>query len=416
MKRDTVITQMLNYDYEREVITRLFGSNKAITKEIIKCVNPFWFDNYRFRKIFNLCKDIIAEYGFIDIYKLRTKIKGKELTDLLEELQKDVCTTADYKFYVKQLRQAYFDKRAIECKSMEEFKLLEKEQEEWEDLSTIEPISNGAETLLTDYYDKWETAIKTGFKNLDSIVGSFQQGDFIILAGATSSGKTMCSLNIMLNMAKAGHKCNFYSLEMSKPQLQNRIISCETGINSAGFRTFTLTEEEQKKHLKYSQDELPKLPIRVWSQHKPLTVENIVNIENKSDSEIVFIDYLGLLKSEIIGSQYEKITEISMALKRAAMEVKKPFFVLHQLSRVSRDRKDKRPLLSDLRGSGQLEQDADMVLFVHRPAYYDMQADKTELEIIVAKNRHGESAKILSFAYLSGYQKIVERGIQTWND
>ena len=416
MKASTAITPMLSYDYEREVITRLIGTKKReIAKEIIQSVNPFWFDNYRFRKIFNLCKDLIDEYGFIDIYGLREKLKSKELTELLEELQKEICTTADYKFYVKQLRQAYFDKRAVECKSIEEFKQLEKEIEEWEDLSAIEELSKGSETLLSDYYDCWETAVKTGFRNLDNIVGSFQKGDFIILAGATSSGKTMCALNIMLNMAKAGHKCNFYSLEMSKPQLQNRIICCETGIDSAGFRNFTLTEEEQKKHLAYASDELPKLPIKIWSQYKPLTVENIVNIEKKSDSEIVFIDYLGLLKPSTTGSQYEKVTETSMALKRAAMEVKKPFFVLHQLSRIVRERKDKRPILSDLRGSGQLEQDADMVLFVHRPAYYDLQADATELEIIVAKNRHGESAKILPFYYLSGRQKIAERGITTWN-
>ena len=136
---------------------------------------------------------------------------------------------------------------------------------------------------------------------------------------------------------------------------------------------------------------------------------------SKLNSEIIFIDYLGLLKSQNNGSQYEKITEISMSLKRAAMQLKKPLFVLHQLSRDLKERKDKRPLLSDLRGSGQLEQDADMVLFVHRPAYYDLSLDKSELEIIVAKNRHGESAKILPFAYYAGSQKIAERGVVTWN-
>lgn len=411
----TVIDTIPFYDYEREVLTRLLGADKIIATEIINTVNPLWFDNYRFRKLFVMCTELIKENGFIDIYGLRAKIKGKELTSLLEELQQEICTTADFRFYRDQLKKIYFERRAKMCTSLDEIRQLEKEIEEWEDVTKMVHISTGADELLANYYDKWETSIKTGFKNLDSVVGSFQSGDFIILAGATSSGKTMCALNIMLKMAKAGHKCNYYSLEMSMAQLQNRIISCETGINSAGFRSFTLTEEEQKKHLAYSQDELPKLPIKVWAMYKPLTVETIVNAERKSDSEIVFIDYLGLLKSEIKGSQYEKITEISMSLKRAAMEVNKPFFVLHQLSRDLKDRKEKRPLLSDLRGSGQLEQDADMVLFVHRPAYYDLEADKSELEIIVAKNRHGESARILPFAYYSGHQKIAERGVVTWN-
>lgn len=409
------ITPLPFYDYEREVITRLIGADKAIAKEIVDTVNPLWFDNLRFRKIFNLCCNLVKEFGFIDLYGLKTKLKTKQLTDLLEELQQEISTTADFRFYRDQLAKEYFEKRAKACNSIDEFKALEQEIEQWTDISTMEHISSNADRLLVDYYDKWETSVKTGFKNLDNVIGSFQSGDFVILAGSTSCGKTMCALNIMLNMAKAGHKCNFYSLEMSKAQLQNRIISHETGINSNGFRTFTLTEEEQKKHLKYCEDELPKLPINIWAAYKPLTVDKIINIENKSDSEIVFIDYLGLLKSDVKGSQYEKVTEISMALKRAAMEVKKPFFVLHQLSRDLKERKEKRPLLSDLRGSGQLEQDADMVLFVHRPAYYDLTADKTDFEIIVAKNRHGESAKILPFAYYAGHQKIAERGVVTWN-
>lgn len=285
---------------------------------------------------------------------------------------------------------------------------VQKEIERWQDVAAMEHISIGASDLLVNYYDNWEKAIKTGFDNLDSTLGSLQGGDFIILAGATSSGKTMVALNIMLNMAKAGKKCNFYSLEMSREQLQNRIISHETGINASKYRNFTMSDEEQKKYLKYTEDELKNLPISILVDRKGLTVDKIINIEKKSDSEIVFVDYLGILQAKNKGDQYEKITELSTDLKRAALETNKPFIVLHQLSRAFTERKDKRPILADLRGSGQIEQDADAVLFVFRPSYFDENADPTKLQLIVAKNRHGETGNILDFIYLSGQQKITE--------
>lgn len=404
---------MPSLDYEREVITRILGHKTP--KEITSQLCEGMFTDYQYRKVFKNCVELIKKDGFIDIYALTGKMKTQEQKDLLDALEKEICSTVDYRFYVEKLHQDYFDRLIQQARTVDEMQRVQEEIDQWTDISAKKPISYEAENLLTDYYDKWETSVKTGFKNLDSILGSLQSGDFLIFAGATSSGKTMCALNIMLNMAKAGHKCAFYSLEMSLPQLQNRIISCETGINSAGFRTFTLTPEEQKKHLQYSQDVLPTLPIEICTDYKGLTVDRIASLEKKSDAEIVFIDYLGLLKSEVKGSQYEKVTEISTAIKRCAMEVKKPFFVLHQLSRNFADRQDKRPCLSDLRGSGQLEQDADMVLFVHRPYYFDDTADPTDLEIIVAKNRHGENNRILPYSYLASSQKIAERGVVTWN-
>ena len=408
------ITPSLYEDYEREVIIRLLKTK--FQKEMAALLSPEMFSSFLYQRVFKICQELIEKDGFIDIYQLTSQMKTYEQKKFIEETEKELVVTANWRYFVKKLHQEYFDRLIQNARSVDEMKVIQQEIDRWTDISSMEHISTGADTLLVDYYNKWETSVKTGFKALDSVIGSLQSGDFLIFAGATSSGKTMCTLNIMLNMAKAGHKCNFYSLEMSKSQLQNRIISSEAGINSAGFRTFTLSEEEQKKHLKYSTEELPKLPINICTDFKGMTVEKIVNIEKKSDSEIVFIDYLGLLKSNVNSSQYEKVTALSTELKRAAMEVKKPFFVLHQLSRNFAERKDKRPCLSDLRGSGQLEQDADMVLFVHRPSYFDPNADKTLLEIIVGKNRHGENNRIIDFSYYSGHQKIAEKGVQSWND
>ena len=209
-------------DYEREVIIRLLKTKTP--KEIANQLCIEMFTNLQYRKIFKHCIELINKDGFIDIYALTAKLKSPAQKELLDSLNKELCITVNYRFYIEKLHQAYFDRLIQQARSVEEMELIQEEINKWTDISIIKPISYKSENLLTDYYDKWETSIKTGFKNLDNIIGSLQSGDFLIFAGATSSGKTMCALNIMLNIAKQGHKCTFYSLEMSLPQLQNADI------------------------------------------------------------------------------------------------------------------------------------------------------------------------------------------------
>ena len=130
-----------------------------------------------------------------------------------------------------------------------------------------------------------------------------------------------------------------------------------------------------------------------------------------SKADIVFIDYLGLISGGNKTNSYERVSEISRELKLLAMESKKPFIVLHQLNRANAERKDKRPLLSDLRDSGKIEQDADVIGFVFRPAYYsDTQTPQNinEIQLIVAKNRHGQSGVIARLNYDSNTQKVTD--------
>jgi len=126
-------------------------------------------------------------------------------------------------------------------------------------------------------------------------------------------------------------------------------------------------------------------------------------------SDIVFIDYLGLINGDKNKSNYEKFGEISRELKMIAVELNKPIIALHQLNRSSADRKDKKPKLSDLRDSGKIEQDADMIFFVYRPAYYDTSQSKDLMEFMIGKNRHGESGKSISLCYNPAKQKISDR-------
>ena len=199
MKRDTTPLQFFNY--EREVIVRLIKSKTP--KDIACTLCADMFEDLIFRKIFKCCKESIEANGFIDEYAMASRMNTVEQKKLFEELQKDISPTANYKFFVDRLKQQYFDRLIGQCKTVDEMKAVQNEIDYWTDISVLEPISTGSDTLLCDYYDKWESSVKTGFNNLDGVIGSLQSGDFIIFAGATSSGKTMCAINIMLNQVEA---------------------------------------------------------------------------------------------------------------------------------------------------------------------------------------------------------------------
>lgn len=219
-------------------------------------------------------------------------------------------------------------------------------------------------------------------------------------------GKTCMMLNIAASMAKLGKKLLIFSLEMNKEQLLNRIVSAETDLNSSKFRNGELTKDEEFQYWQYVySDEFRNLDIQVCTEYN-ITASKIRSIVLGSNADVVFIDYMGLINGGNNKSSYERISEISRELKLMAMESNKPFIVLHQLNRANADRADKRPMLSDLRDSGKIEQDADMIGFVYRPAYYDENADKGLIQLMIAKNRHGISGVDCNLRFKPVTQKI----------
>jgi replicative DNA helicase len=141
-----------------------------------------------------------------------------------------------------------------------------------------------------------------------------------------------------------------------------------------------------------------------------LNIGKIEEIVKKSNADIIFIDYLGLIRSDNLKQNtYEQISDISRRIKLLAIETNKPIVVLHQLNRDMKDRQDKRPKLSDIRDSGKIEQDADFITFVFRPAYFDIEADKTAMEFIIGKARHTSGAgQKAELCFVGLYQKILE--------
>ena len=251
--------------------------------------------------------------------------------------------------------------------------------------------------------------LRTGFESIDKTMGYLRGGDFVVLAAATGMGKTCMMLNIALSMAKQGKKVLIFSLEMSKEQLMNRIVSSETGISASKFRNATMTKEESLKYFEFVYSEkFLNLNIQICTEYN-ITTDKIRTTVLESNADIVFIDYMGLISGGNKQSSYERVSEISRNLKLLAMESNKPLIVLHQLNRSSAERKDKRPIISDLRDSGKIEQDADIIGFVYRPAYYNEYLNNNIMQLIIAKNRHGKNNVTCELGFNPTTQKISDK-------
>lgn len=393
-------------EYQRTLITMLLGS-KTDQQSILNSLKSEMFTNATYKHFFDVMKDLQSKNKEINVYSVCEYMPEEETIKLLKELDKEFITSVNHGFYVKKLVDCYIQRLIQNAVTEEDFLKIQKEIDDWAVVTCMQSIGDNAEKLISDYYEDFESAISTGYKTIDEKIGSLQGGDFIILAGQTSMGKTCMMLNLLMNMARKGIKIDLFSLEMPVKQIQNRMISANLGINSNKFRNFTMSGDEQTKYLKYSQNEFKKLPIRICDKTH-ITIKEIKKILVKSNAQIVFIDYLGLISGDERKGVYERYGDISRELKILAVETNKPIIALHQLNRNTFDRADKRPKVSDLRDSGKIEQDADMIWFVFRPAYFDENEPKELIQLIIAKNRHGESNISIDLCYNPQRQKITE--------
>lgn len=243
------------------------------------------------------------------------------------------------------------------------------------------------------------SGIETGFPSLDHVTQGWQNTDMIVIAARPSMGKTAFTLSMAVNMAKLGYKILIFSLEMSKAQIVNRILAMETELNSSKLRSGLLSSDEWTTiDQKIAQIENLGIIIDDEAAISELTLKyKCRQYKKKYNFDIIMIDYLQLMhSSQKLQSREREVAEISSATKTIAKELNIPVIALSQLNRAVETRQDKKPTLADLRDSGSIEQDADIVCFIHRPEKYGIEITDDgeptqELgQIIIAKNRNGE--------------------------
>jgi replicative DNA helicase len=266
----------------------------------------------------------------------------------------------------------------------------------------VQRISNAGETPLN---------LLSGWPELDRVTNGMPAGELWVLAGRPGMGKTAMAVALIQSHCRAGGKGIMFSLEMENSALAQRIISGETGIASYQLRKGNLSEQDVRKMLNYT-DEADSLPI--WFEDTPhTTIEKIrarvKTMKQKHGITCVVCDYLGLVTpTDSKQIREQQVAHISKTAKQIAKECGVTFIMLAQLNRESEKRADKRPMLSDLRESGAIEQDADIVLFPFRMAYYEQGGEmmtKTQeeaAELLIAKNRNGVANVVIPVTFVPG--------------
>lgn len=250
--------------------------------------------------------------------------------------------------------------------------------------------------------------MKTGFSGLDRVLVGMGKSDLVLVGARPGMGKTSFAMNVATSAAKMSHKavCVF-SLEMSVEQLVSRLLSSEALVDSYALRSGDIQDEDWQK-IAHAASDLSECDILI-DDTTGMTVAGMMSkLRRVKNLGLVVIDYLGLMQSEHrIENRVQEVSEISRNLKLMAKEFQVPVICCAQLSRGPESRTDKRPMLSDLRDSGAIEQDADIVLFLYRDEYYkDQDQPQSTAEVIVAKNRHGSTGKV-EMGWLGRYTKFT---------
>ncbi|MEF9935313.1 MAG: replicative DNA helicase [Clostridium sp.] len=281
--------------------------------------------------------------------------------------------------------------------------------------SDFEHLSGIIERSFADFEKLYNsksdvTGIPSGFRDLDSRTSGFQKGDFVLIAARPSMGKTAFVLNLALHAGlRAEKSVAIFSLEMSREQLVYRMLCAEANIDMQKLRIGDLDDESW---IRLGRASSPMSSSRIFIDDTPgITISELRSkcrrLKIEKGLDIIIIDYLQLMSgSRSSESRQQEVSEISRSLKAIAKEMGAPVIALSQLSRAPEVRADHRPILSDLRESGSIEQDADVVMFLYRDEYYDKESEKKGIaEVIIAKQRNGPTGTV-ELAWIGQYTRF----------
>lgn len=417
-----------NSDAEASLLGAILIDADAIVK-IADVVRPDDFYEERHGRIYEAILNLYEKHSPIDVLTLSDQLKGTGFLDIaggssyLTELTNFVPTATHVEQYADIVSQKALRRRLIkasqdivglgydEARSLQELveeaetKLFEVSQRHVkQDITSIETILSESFDRLDDLHkDKGKIrGVPTGFKDMDNILAGLQKSDLFILAARPSMGKTAFSLNLAHNVAvKSKEAVLVFSLEMSKEQLVDRMLSMESGVDAWALRTGNLTDADFEK-IGHAMGTLSEAQIYI-DDSPGITVSDM---RTKARREahlrpigLIVVDYLQLMSGGSRfggdGNRVQEISEISRGLKGIARELNVPLIALSQLSRSVENRHPQIPQLSDLRESGSIEQDADVVAFIYREEYYNPETDRKNItDIFIKKHRNGPTGAV----------------------
>jgi len=415
-----------NQEAEQSVIGAMLIDNDAINR-VVEEVTPEDFYRPANRKIYEAIVELYQKNEPADLVTVTTKLKDSDSLEeiggaaYLASLVDAVPSSANVGFYARIVREKSVLRRLIEgasaiaergyrdegdvddCVDAAEkiiFDIAQKRLKQG--FASVKEVVKDSFKAIEQLYERKEliTGVPTGFKELDRLTCGFQKSDLIIIAGRPSMGKTAFALNICENAAlNSGTVCAIFSLEMSKEQLVQRMLCSRAEVDASKLRGGFLSESDWPK-LTRAAGLLSEA--QIFIDDTPAI--NVLELRAKSRRlqknhglDMIVVDYLQLMRGVgRIENREREISEISRALKALAKELGVPVIALSQLNRGVEARQDKRPQLSDLRESGAIEQDADVIAFVYRDEMYNKESpDAGKAEILIGKQRNGPTGKAM---------------------
>jgi len=424
---------------EQSVLGSMLLEREAILISL-ELLEPNDFYKKAHEEIFEAIYSLFNRDEPVDLTTLTVELKNRETLDAiggipyLSSLTSAVPLASNVKYYAEIVEEKATLRRLIRAseeiitlgyspEDLEATEIIDQAQKRIFDLSQnrsqegFTPIKE----LLSHTFDQIEklyenkkgiTGISTGFIDLDRKLSGLHRTDLILVAARPAMGKSAFSMNLAQNAAvKAGASVAVFSLEMSKEQLMLRMLASEAMVDLSKIQTGNLDEEEWSK---IAQAMIPLSQAQIYFDDTPgISVMEMRSkcrrLKMEKGLDIVLVDYLQLMQGDRrTENRQQEISAISRNLKIMAKELDCPVIALSQLSRAPELRADHKPILSDLRESGAIEQDADLVMFLYRDEYYNPDSDKKNLaEIIIAKHRHGETGSV-ELIWLGNLQKFLD--------
>lgn len=415
-----------NLDAEKSLLGAVL-IDEDVLASISDKIKAHDFYDKRHETVFDAMIRLYERHQPVDLLTLSDELKRKDELELvggsayLTELTNYVPTAAHAEAYAEMVAQKAVRRRLIKASSAVAELGYDEEKSIQELLGTAESelfaVSDTSlkqdltslENILTDSFDRMEElhrnkgalrGIPTGYRDLDNMTAGLQPSDLIILAARPAMGKTTLVTNLAYNVATIAKKSVlFFSLEMSKEQLVDRMLADASGVDAWNIRTGNLSDEDFGK-LSEAMGEMAEAPIYIDDTPGVTVLEMRTKARREAHNNplgLIIVDYLQLMQpsGRSDGNRVQEVSEISRGLKLIAREMNVPVIALSQLSRTVETRTPQIPQLADLRESGSIEQDADIVAFIYREEYYNPDTDRQRItDLIIAKHRNGPVGRV----------------------